>query len=75
MAHATTQVSTPQRHKDGWLVPSSSGDQVYEVEENVWGRWTCSCEDFWYRRRRGGMCKHIAAVESMLIDEEVAMRD
>jgi SWIM zinc finger len=76
MAHATQQVGIPQRTRFGWQVPSASGEEMYEVEENSWGRWTCSCADYWYRRRRGGsggMCKHIGAVEAMLLDQGVLM--
>jgi hypothetical protein len=65
---ATTQVSIPQRTQFGWKVPSASGDQQYDVEQNAWGRWTCSCADYGYRRRRGGMCKHIGAVMALLED-------
>jgi hypothetical protein len=73
--NATQQVGTPQRTRFGWKVPSASGEEVYEVEENAWGRWTCQCADYWYRRRRGGLCKHIGAVISLELDQEVAMRD
>jgi hypothetical protein len=75
MATVKAQVGTPQRTIRGWLVPSVSGEEVYEVEENFWGRWTCSCADYWFRRRRGGMCKHIAACVALELDEEVMMRD
>jgi hypothetical protein len=75
MKTATHQVGTPQRTTDGWTVPSTSGDQVYTVERNVWGRWTCSCDDWWYRRRKSGeACKHIAVTMAVELDgEEVLM--
>jgi hypothetical protein len=71
--NATTQVGIPTRTRFGWQVPSASGEEMYEVEVNAWGRWTCQCSDYWYRRRRGGsggVCKHIGACISLELDEE-----
>jgi hypothetical protein len=74
---STQQVGMPQRYGEGWLVPSTSGQGMYQVQQHRFG-WSCQCADFAYRGRRSGTCKHIGAVLSMLIsgdDGEVTMRD
>src|SRR5438309_1477238 len=45
------------RTDDGWLVPSQSGDRIYQV--NVQAQ-TCTCPD---HQEAGHKCKHLYAVE------------
>jgi SWIM zinc finger len=65
---ATQQVGIPHRYGEGWLVPSSRGDQRYLVQQHRFG-WSCQCAHFAYRGHRSGTCKHIGAVLSMLMAE------
>ena len=44
-------------NKDSWLVPSQSGQQIYQVDPK---RQTCSCLD---HKEGGFKCKHLFAVE------------
>jgi hypothetical protein len=69
MVTATTQVGIPTRHKDGWQVPSSKGDQQYLVQQHRLG-WSCQCADHAYRGRHGRLCKHIRRVIALLLSEE-----
>jgi hypothetical protein len=64
MATATTQVGRPRREGTDWLVPSSSGEVTYYVEQTAFG-WRCSCPNSFYRRR---LCKHAAACIAMELD-------
>jgi transposase len=45
------------RTPEGWLVPSQSGERIYNVDVN---RQTCSCPDY---TESGFKCKHLHAVE------------
>jgi hypothetical protein len=65
MNATTQQVSAPQRHGNGWFVPS--GAVGYYVER-IEGRWRCTCPSF--RWRKQGTCKHIQRVMAMRLDEE-----
>ena len=58
----TQQVGIPQRHGNGWFVPS--GAVGYYVER-IEGRWRCTCPSFHWRGMRE--CKHISAVRGMVL--------
>jgi SWIM zinc finger len=68
-----TQVSTPQRHGAGWLVPSASGPGTYYVEITE-ERVRCTCPQWVYAgRKRGIPCKHIR--RAMAMTTEGTLRD
>ena len=55
-------------------VPSSRGDRKYLVWRHADGRWTCECQDFFYRCETapGYECKHIRKVRiDLILDEEL----
>jgi hypothetical protein len=60
MAHATTEVSTPQRHGAGWLVPSRTAEGTAYFVDAAAHR--CTCKGFAYR----GRCTHLGAVIRVL---------
>jgi hypothetical protein len=67
------ELGTPQRHREGWLVPSASLPDVawyVELGETV----RCTCPGWVHRRTSlpGGECRHIKAVRE-LMRKEVAM--
>jgi transposase len=53
------------RTPDGWLVPSQSGERIYQVDPKAQ---TCTCPD---HKEAGQKCKHIYAVE-IVMKREVA---
>jgi hypothetical protein len=60
----TQQVSAPQRHKDGWLVPSRTTEGTAYFVDAMARR--CTCKGFAYR----GRCAHLGAVISLLLAED-----
>ena len=50
---------------DTAVLPSSSGGGGYFIKRLPDSKWTCSCPDFKFRKRKLGLeCKHIQAVRA-----------
>jgi hypothetical protein len=64
MAKPAAPVGTPERYKDGWQVPSSSGPGVYFVR--LGPRPQCQCGAWVFGH--GSPCRHIRAVKKLLED-------
>jgi hypothetical protein len=59
MVTATTQVSTPQRHGAGWLVPSRTTEGTFYFVDGAKQRCTCPANHW------RGRCWHLDAVRRM----------
>jgi hypothetical protein len=55
-----------QASQNTWLVPSQSGNGVYEVTKLGSETYACTCKDFEYRNDRFGNCKHCFALDYYL---------
>lgn len=57
------QVGTPVKTPYGWSIPSLSTGELYEIEVNRWGRWTCTCPS------PERPCKHVRKVMEVITAE------
>lgn len=57
-----------------WIIPSQSGNGLYEVSTNYIG-YECSCPDYEYRHDKVGECKHIFALKYYLALREKVKED
>jgi hypothetical protein len=66
-------VGTPVRTPTGWEIPSMVTGEIYTIEQDFWGRWSCTCANYGFRGC-GHQCKHIRKVIATLeAEEEVLM--